>query len=76
MTKLLEHALQAVRRLSEADQDKIARAILMLAGEAEETPAPLSDAEEQAIARSKAAAVRGDFATDEQVHAVWTKHGQ
>ena len=28
------------------------------------------------IARSKAAAQRGEFATDEQVQAVWTKHGR
>ena len=31
--------------------------------------------EREAIARSKAAASRGEFATDEQVQAVWAKHG-
>ncbi len=31
--------------------------------------------EQAAIAASKAAAARGEFATDEQVRAVWAKHG-
>ena len=35
----------------------------------------LSPDEREAIARSKAAAGRGEFATDEQVRAVWAKHG-
>jgi hypothetical protein len=35
----------------------------------------LSSEEREAIARSKAAAERGEFATDEQVRAVWAKHG-
>jgi predicted transcriptional regulator len=35
----------------------------------------LTLAEREAIANSKAAAARGEFATDEQVHAVWSKHG-
>jgi len=29
----------------------------------------------EAIGRSKAAGSRGEFATDEQVRAVWAKHG-
>jgi hypothetical protein len=40
-------------------------------------PAPvnLSPEEREAIAHSRAAAQRGEFATDEQVRAVWAKHG-
>jgi len=38
-------------------------------------PVVLSPEEREAIARSKAAAGRGEFATDEQVQAVWAKHG-
>ena len=74
MTKLLDEALKAVRRLPSRDQDDIARAILQLVGEDSPTVA-LSAAEREAIARSKAAAGRGEFATDEQVRAVWAKHG-
>ena len=75
MTKLLDEALEAVRRLPSADQDDIARAIMQLAGADLAGPVVLSPEEHQAIARSKAAADRGEFATDEQVRAVWAKHG-
>ena len=76
MTKLLEKALEAVRRLPDDGQDEIARAMLALAGEGGESePLTLTDDEREAIARSKAAASHGEFATDEQVRAVWSKHG-
>ena len=35
----------------------------------------LSADEREAIAASKAAAARGEFASDEQVRATWAKHG-
>jgi hypothetical protein len=74
MTKLLDEAVEAVRRLPSDDQDDIARAIMQLAGSDLATPIVLSP-EREAIARSKAAADRGEFATDEQVRALWAKHG-
>jgi len=73
MTKLLDQALEAVRDLPPDAQDDIARVVLRLVGEA--PPVTLTLAEREAIAISKAAASRGEFATDEQVRAVWTKHG-
>jgi hypothetical protein len=75
MTKLLDQALEAVRLLPPHDQDEIARVIMQLAGSDQSAPVPLSQEERDAIARSKAAAARGEFATDEQVRAVWAKHG-
>ncbi len=75
MTKLLDKALDAVRLLSPADQDEIAQIIMQLAGSELATPVSLSDEERRAIARSKEAAARGEFATDEQIEAVWAKHG-
>ena len=75
MTKLLDEAVEAVRRLPSDDQDDIARAIMQLAGSDLAAPVVLSPKEREAIARSKAAAERGEFATDEQVRAVWAKHG-
>jgi hypothetical protein len=75
MTKLLDEAVEAVRRLPSADQDDIARAIIQLTGSDLPGPVVLSPEEREAIARSKAAAERGEFATDEQVLAVWAKHG-
>lgn len=75
MTKLLDQAVEAVRRLPSDDQDDIARAIMQLAGSDLVEPVVLSPDEREAIARSKAAAALGAFATDEQVRAVWAKHG-
>ena len=75
MTKLLEQALEAARRLPAAAQDDIARIVLRLAGADEDAPVPLSVEEQAALAESKAAAGRGEFATDEQVRATWAKHG-
>ncbi|WP_445492478.1 hypothetical protein [Rhodopseudomonas sp. RCAM05734] len=74
MTRLLDQALEAARGLSSEAQDDIARIVLQLAGS--ETPrVTLSPEELAAIAASKAAAARGEFATDEQVRAAWAKHG-
>jgi hypothetical protein len=75
MTTLLDEAMEVVRRLPSDDQDDIARAIMQLAGSDLAAPVMLSPAERDAIAHSKAAAGRGEFATDEQVRAVWAKHG-
>jgi hypothetical protein len=75
MTKLLDEALEAVRQLPSHHQDDIARVVLQLAGSDLPVPVSLSPEEREAIARSKAAAARGEFASDEQVQAVWAKHG-
>jgi hypothetical protein len=42
VTKLLERAIEAARRLSPSAQDEIARAIIQLAGEDDLPPVPLS----------------------------------
>lgn len=73
MTKLLDQAIEVARQLPSDSQDDIARAVLALAGD-EPSPIPLTDEEREAIDRSKAAAARGEFASDEQVRAVWAKH--
>ena len=76
MTELLQKALEAVRQLSAGDQDEIARAMLALAGaNTDGDPVALTADERAAIARSKAAAAQGEFATEDQVRAVWAKHG-
>jgi hypothetical protein len=76
MTKLLDRALDAARNLPAAAQDDIARIVLQLAGADDDAPAvAIAPDERAAIAVSKAAAASGDFATDEQVRAVWGKHG-
>ena len=55
-------------------RDDIGRVVLHLAGQ-EEPRMILSADERAAINRSKAAAARGEFASDEQMRAVWAKHG-
>ncbi|HZK91259.1 MAG TPA: hypothetical protein VFC56_14025 [Stellaceae bacterium] len=75
MTALLDRALEAVRGLSPEAQDDIARVVLRLSGAGEEASVPLTPEETAAVAASKAAAARGDFASDEEVRAVWAKHG-
>jgi hypothetical protein len=76
MTKLLDQALEAARNLPPDAQDDIARVVLQLAGTGDEaSPVTLSPDERAAVTISKAAAARGEFATDQQVRAVWGKHG-
>lgn len=74
MTDLLERAVAAARALPPDVQDDIARLVFMIAKEEKREPVALSPAERTAIAASKAAAARGEFATDDQVRAVWKKY--
>jgi hypothetical protein len=74
MTKLLEQAVETVRGLPPEMQDELARMLLQLAGE--DQPELLLSAEEAAsFDESLDQADRGEFATDEQVRAIWAKHG-
>jgi hypothetical protein len=73
MTKLLDQALEAVRSLPVDAQDDIARIILQLAGDDKSAPVALTPDERVTIAAS--AAARGEFATEEQVRAIWANHG-
>jgi predicted transcriptional regulator len=74
MTKLLDQAIEIARALPAEAQDDIARVLLQLAGN-ESEPVELTPEEQAAVAESRAEAARGEFATDEQVRAVWAKHG-
>ena len=75
MTELLERAIASALRLDPAAQDVIARTIIMLTGNEEPSPVDLTPEDEAAIALSRAQTARGEFATEEQVRAVWAKHG-
>jgi hypothetical protein len=55
-------------------QDDIARMVLLYAGE-DQSLVDLTPEEEAAALRSREAAARGEFATGEQVRAIWAKHG-
>ena len=74
MSELLERAVEAARSLPPESQDEIARVVLQLAGD-DELVVPLTDDEREAIARSKGAAQRGEFASDQEARAAWAKRG-
>lgn len=74
MTKLLDQAIKVVRQLAPEDQDNIARALIQLAGAGEAGPVPMTADERVAVEKSKAAAARGEFASEAEVKAVWAKH--
>ena len=68
MTKLLEQAIEAVRRLPADSQDDIARAILHLAGSEVEVE-PLDPAHLAAVLEGLAQAKRREFARDDEIEA-------
>jgi hypothetical protein len=74
MTELLEHAVDTARALPPAMQDDVARLLLQLLGE-EQPAIQLTPDEVASFAESRAQASRREFATDDQVRAVWAKHG-
>jgi predicted transcriptional regulator len=74
MTKLLEQAIETARTLPPAMQDEMARVLKALAGDARST-VQLSAEEAASLDESLAQAERGEFATEEEVSAVWAKHG-
>ncbi len=75
MTKLLDEAVIAVRRLPPEVQDQIARAMLALAGEEGVEVHVLTPEERADIVETDGEVARGEFAADEDVRAVWAKFG-
>jgi predicted transcriptional regulator len=73
MTKLLEKAIEKARALPAEDQDAVAVAVLSMA---EETPiVALDDETRAAIREGLEQARRGDFVPDEEIEALWKRHG-
>ncbi len=74
MNALFEKAIEKVRALPQEMQEDLARILLQFTGE--DLPVvELTPEEEEAVLKSRAAAARGEFATDEQIRAIWSKHG-
>jgi len=75
MTKLLETAVETVRKLAPGLQDEIARAMLRLA-------APNDDPEEipaehlASVLKGLEQARRGEFARDDEVEALFSRFGR
>ena len=72
MTKLLEKALEAVRRLSPGSQDEIARAMLHLTG-GEKAPERVAPAHLAAVLEGLAQAERREFSDDSEVEAAFRR---
>jgi predicted transcriptional regulator len=70
MTKLLEKAIEVVRKLAPERQDEVASMILSVSSEA---PVELTVDELQAVEAGLADADAGRFATDEEVEALFAK---
>ena len=73
MTKLLEQAIEAVRKLPEPDQDEAAELLFDLMAKREE-PLKLDDETRQAIRRGLEEVRAGKIATDDQVAAVFNRY--
>ena len=75
MTKLLERAIAKIRELPEQDQDALGAMILALADEPLQSVADLDDETRAAIREGLEQARRGEFATDDEIDAIWRRHG-
>jgi hypothetical protein len=74
MTKLLEKAIAKARELPENDQDSIAVMLLSMTSEDPQID-PIDDATRAAILEGLAQARRGEFVPDEEIEALWKRHG-
>jgi predicted transcriptional regulator len=74
MSKLLETAIEKVRELPESDQDEAAEMLLSVASRRAE-PVRLDDETRAAVKEGQEQARRGEFAGDEDVAALFKRHG-
>lgn len=74
MTRLLEEAFSKVSGLPDSEQDELARTLLELAG-VDQPPIQLTPAEDADLAEAEAEIARGELASDDEVRAMWAKHG-
>jgi hypothetical protein len=74
MTKMLDRAIERVRELSDTDQDEAAE-ILLWVVETRGDSMSLDEETVKAIEDGIAAADRGDFASQEEIAALWKRHG-
>jgi len=74
MTKLLELAFEEAKQLSPEEQDELARTIMEIVHGGEEGVYVLSEEEEAAIEVGLAEADRGEFASEEEIEAIFAKY--
>jgi predicted transcriptional regulator len=74
MTELLEKVLSKVRELSSEEQDRLALLLLSMADE-DANDEELDQETREAIREGLEQARRGEFASDEEIAALWKRHG-
>ena len=74
MTKLLEKALARVGELSDEEQDRLALILLSMSDD-DERGEDMDEDTRKAIQEGLEQARRGEFASDEEVAALWKRHG-
>jgi len=74
MTKLLEQAFAKARELPPEDQDTLAAILLAMTDDGAGI-VPLDDEARAAIRAGLEQARRGDFASDDEIAALWRRHG-
>ncbi len=74
MTKLLEKAIERARQLPDDVQDSMALTLLTMA-EMGEAPEELDDETRAAIREGLEQARRGEFASPEEIEAIWRRFG-
>ena len=75
MTKLLDQAMETVRRLPAGEQDEIARLVLRLARD-EEPAEPIDPAHLPDVLEGLAQARRRDFAADAEIESAFRRFEQ
>ena len=75
MNARFERAIEAARALPTEQQEDIASALFSLMGyDNDDEPLRLTPEEKAAIARSREQAARGEFASEEEIEAIWKKY--
>jgi predicted transcriptional regulator len=74
MTKLLERAIAKIRELPDEDQDALALQLLALA-DAGVSDVELDEETRAAIREGLEQAQRGEFVSDDEIAALWKRHG-
>lgn len=74
MTKFFEQAIARVRNWPKARQDEAAQMLLAMEAQGTE-PYQLTPAERDAVRAALEAVEHGDVASEEDLQAMWQKHG-
>ena len=75
MTKLLERAIARARELAPEEQDVIAAVLLSMADAGLSQLAELDDETRAAMREGLDQAERGEFVPNEDIEALWKRHG-